>query len=120
MQQYDIPADMSRGVALVVVATGPVSQSGNSGSIRIIDNIGNVVRENVEMRFVVVKEGIHEGKTVGVAVWDGKNEWDRLVGAASYLALIDVSVVFTDRANPVTRQFRQLISVRSSGTNRGD
>jgi hypothetical protein len=118
---YQIPIG-TQGVALIVEAMGPVHPNhyNNRGTMRIIDNIGNVVRENVEMKFVVIQDGDRAGNVVGVAVWDGKNESGRFVGAASYLALIDVSVQFYDRPSPVRRDFRRQISVSSAGTGDGN
>ncbi|MCL2845724.1 MAG: hypothetical protein FWE23_09815 [Chitinivibrionia bacterium] len=118
---YQIPIG-TQGVALIVEAMGPVHPNhyNNRGTMRIINNVGNVVRENVEMRFVVIQDGDRAGNVVGVAVWDGKNDAGRFVGAATYLALIDVSVQFYDRPSPVRREFRRQISVSSAGTSAGD
>ncbi|MCL2845725.1 MAG: hypothetical protein FWE23_09820 [Chitinivibrionia bacterium] len=116
-RHYQIPIG-TRGVALIVEAMGPVRPNhyNNRGTMRIINSVGNVVRENIEMKFVVIQDGDRAGNVVGVAVWDGKNDAGRFVAAATYLALIDVSVQFYDRPSPVRREFRRQISVSSAGT----
>jgi hypothetical protein len=124
-QHFRIPAG-SRGVAVVLEARAPLERIRGSngyphhGTLKIIDNIGNVVREDITMNFVEITEGNRAGTVVGYALWDGKNERGRVVGAAAYLALIEVSVKFYDSENPQVFRLRQLISVTAARTLRED
>jgi hypothetical protein len=104
---YGIPQG-SKGVAIILEAKGSISDiSAQKGKVRIIDKTGNVVRDLEQMKF----DYTPKGSVAGVAIWDGKNHAGRTVGPASYLALVEVEVVFDDRPSKEARIFRKTIMV---------
>ncbi|MCL1947331.1 MAG: hypothetical protein FWF51_09335 [Chitinivibrionia bacterium] len=107
-------SEMQKGVAIVVEAKGPLKEGANSGYIKIIDQTGNAVTEKIAFKFHTNKE---EGKVVGAAVWNGKNTAGRTVGASTYLALYEISIVFYDGKNEIPDNTRgqKIIQVISGG-----
>ena len=104
---YGIPAHLSKGVAVILEAKSP-EITDMRGTVRIIDQTGNAVTGEMEMMLTYIPErNIH----ALIAVWDGKNRSDRNVGAASYLALIQVEIIFGEREE--IRNYRRIIAVTS-------
>jgi uncharacterized protein (UPF0212 family) len=116
MDYYKIHPNNNKGIAIVVEADGPVSDtSAQRGLVKIIDQTGNIVNE-VEMRFVQIEKGDRKGNVVGVAVWDGKNTANRTVGASTYLALVEVEIQYDyPGSKPISGNQRKIIAVTSSG-----
>jgi hypothetical protein len=109
INHYKMYDNKDKGVAIIVEAKGPVSNLEiQSGNVRIFDQIGNAVSEQMPMNFVVS----NKGAVSGVAVWDAKNEKGRNVGAGTYLAVVNVSMVFYDRSSRVERSYRKMIQVK--------
>jgi hypothetical protein len=104
-------SESAKGVAIVLEAKGPITDPNlQRGMVKIIDNTGNAVTEEMEMKFVITPQGT----VSGVAVWDGKNRSGRTVGAATYLALVQVEVKFDDREATESRAYRKVIAVTTA------
>jgi hypothetical protein len=116
MEYYNIPESKNKGVALVLEAKGPLSTdlSKHQGFIKVIDQTGNGVTEEIPMVFTTIADGERQGNVVGVAVWDGKNTSGRNVGASTYLALVQVEVQFDDRDGKEVRAYRKVIAVTTA------
>ncbi|MDR0304226.1 MAG: hypothetical protein LBH98_05580 [Chitinispirillales bacterium] len=104
--------DNDKGVAVVIEAKGPISSPSNlQGYMKILDQTGNAVTQDIKIEPSVITEGDRKGNVVGVAVWDGKNTSGRNAGAGTYLALIQVEVQFDDREGKEVRTYRKIIAV---------
>ncbi|MCL1946650.1 MAG: hypothetical protein FWF51_05790 [Chitinivibrionia bacterium] len=104
--------DMKRGVAVIVEAKGPISKI--EGSMKVIDQTGNAVIENINFTPVTVGEG----RLVAYAIWNGKNTAGRTVGASTYLALVEGNVVFDEgggKGNTESIKERKIIVVKQGG-----
>jgi hypothetical protein len=109
---YKIPSSMRKGVAIVLEAKGPITDvSLQKGVVKIIDQTGNLVTDEISMKFDMTDRGT----VAGVAVWDGKNRSGRTIGAATYLAIVEVEVKFDDRDAKESRAYRRAIMVTSGG-----
>jgi len=97
---------VQNGSAILVDAKSP-DIIDLSGRVKIIDQTGNVVSEDIEM--ITGQSG--RGTISAIAIWDGKNRSGRNVGAASYLAIIQVEIKYRDSEEP--RSYRRIIVVSS-------
>ncbi|MDR0304340.1 MAG: hypothetical protein LBH98_06185 [Chitinispirillales bacterium] len=108
MSEFYNIAPGSKGVAIILEMKGCVSNLNTQrGVVRIVDQTGNTVSDDIPMKFDITKNG----SVAGVCVWDGKNNRGRTVGAASYLALVEAEVDFDDRPSKEKRQYRKTIAV---------
>lgn len=109
MEYYGIEGQ-DKGVAIVLEAKGPVTSLDQRGVVKVIDQLGNAVTDEMEMKFVMTKRGT----VAGVVVWDGKNKVGRNVGASTYLAIVEVEVKFDDRDAKEARSYRKIIAVTTA------
>jgi hypothetical protein len=81
------------GVCFIIEATGPLSvEENHRGRGIILDNVGNVVSEEFDFKFVVKEDG----DLAGVAIWDAKNRTGRIVGRGAYLVQVEAFLIFGD------------------------
>ena len=100
------------GVTIIFEAKGsPITNlSEQKGSVMIFDQLGNLVRERIEMEFINIICGDEKDGVVGVAVWDAKNRNKRTVAPGAYMALVEVDVTFDDGHREV-RPYRSPIMI---------
>ena len=106
---YNIPSHLDKGVAVVLDARGPINPDKQRVVVKILDQTGNAVTDDIEMTFRFTDRGT----VSGVAVWNGKNRSGRTVGASSYLALISGEVIFDDGQTKPVGPFKRVIVVSS-------
>jgi hypothetical protein len=100
-----------KGVAIILEAKGPMTDMGaQKGTVKIIDQIGNLVAGNIEMEFNPTRTGT----VAGVAVWNAKNTKGRTVSAATYLAIVEVEVKFDGKSLSESYVYRKAIMVTLS------
>ena len=100
------------GVTIIFEAKGsPITNlSEQKGGVMIFDQLGNLVRERIEMEFINIICGDEKDGVVGVAVWDAKNRNKRTVAPGAYMALVEVDVTFDDGHREV-RPYRSPIMI---------
>jgi hypothetical protein len=82
-----------RGVAFIFEPSVPLDQdiTKHSTRVRIFDQIGNAVSDELVMQFMILN-----GAITGVAVWDVHNQAGRVVAPKAYVAIVEINLVRED------------------------
>ena len=114
MDKFDISVfDMGdKGSALIVLFDRSIDKYNSSGRIKIFDPVGNPITSYMNIKFGTTDDG----QDIGVCVWDGMNENNRLVGASGYAMYIELHVksdiIIDNETNSIDQSFMKVVGVK--------
>jgi hypothetical protein len=107
INRYKLENDNS-GCLVVVEISGHIENTENlSGELDILDVVGNMVKDDIEAKYVKYYDKYKKEHNALTMVWDLRNRNSRLVGPATYCGII---VIKND--NTVLEQKRVLIGIK--------